>query len=104
MGRKSGFCRRTFFVFSSAGSRVTYQRQFKTSSDEGTRSLIQRHARGNSLFRNEGDGRFRDVTEPSRTWFGRWAWGAQFVDLTGDGRDDLFVPNGFFTNQVTTDL
>jgi hypothetical protein len=35
---------------------------------------------------------------------GRWAWGARFVDLDNDGRQDLFVPNGFITNEDSKDL
>jgi hypothetical protein len=35
---------------------------------------------------------------------GRWAWGAIFVDLNNDGREDILVPNGFITNEDTKDL
>ena len=91
-------------MFSSAGNRIAYQRQFQVDSTEDTRSAFQRHARGNSLFANQGDGSFLDATESSGTWMGRWAWGAQFVDFDNDGREDIFVPNGFMTNERTNDL
>ena len=62
-------------------------------------------AKGNSRFiGTQGDGQFRDVTMASGTWMGRWAWGAQFVDFNNDGLEDLFVPNGFMTNENTKDL
>ncbi len=58
----------------------------------------------NCCYLNLGDGTFLDVTEASDTWMGRWAWGAEFVDFDNDGREDLYVPNGFFTNEDTGDL
>ncbi len=91
-------------MFSSAGQRIAYQRSFKSSTSTETRALFQRHARGNSLFRNRGDGTFEDVAIASGTWMGRWSWGAGFVDLDNDGDRDLFVPNGFITNESTKDL
>lgn len=91
-------------MFSSAGQRIAYQRRFKAGADSDTRQSLQRHARGNSLFKNLGDGTFRDVTVAAGVWMGRWAWGSEFVDLDGDGRQDLFVPNGFVTNEDSQDL
>ncbi|HJP00345.1 MAG TPA: VCBS repeat-containing protein [Planctomycetota bacterium] len=91
-------------MYSSAGRRVTYQRQFRPQADEALLGDFQRHARGNSLFRNRGDGTFEDVTLSVGAEMGRWAWGALFVDLDNDGWQDLFVPNGFVTNRRTDDL
>jgi hypothetical protein len=91
-------------MFSSAGSRVTYQRRFKTGSEAVTRPLYQRHARGNTLFENMGDGSFRDVSEESAVTMGRWAWGSKFFDLNNDGWDDIVVTNGYFTKEDTGDL
>jgi hypothetical protein len=90
-------------MFSSAGRRITYQRQFHTAPGVDV-GAFQRHARGNSLFANQGDGTFRDVTLDAGVWMGRWAWGAEFVDLNDDGLDDIYVPNGFLTNEDTKDL
>jgi hypothetical protein len=80
-------------MFSSAGSRITRQSQFQQSDLAG----FQRHARGNSLFINQGDGTFQDEAESSGTVMARWAWGSQFVDLNNDGWRDLYVTNGFVT-------
>jgi hypothetical protein len=91
-------------MFSSAGQRIAYQRRFKSGADNETRAGFQRHARGNSLFKNQGDGTFADVTVGANVWMGRWSWGAGFTDFDNDGRPDLFVPNGFITNEQENDL
>jgi hypothetical protein len=91
-------------MWSSAGQRVTYQRQFLPSTTEETRSNFRRHARGNSLFMNMGDGTFSDVSDDAGVTMGRWAWGSTFVDLNNDGREDLVVANGFITGEDTKDL
>lgn len=91
-------------MFSSAGNRITYQRQFKSEVNETIRSQFQRHARGNTLFESTGDGRFRDVSEPAGVTMGRWAWGSKFVDLNNDSLEDLMVANGFITTDDPDDL
>lgn len=84
-------------MFSSAGNRIAYQRQFKSTDDQSVRALYQRHARGNSLFENAGDGTFRDVSQQAAVNEGKWAWSSNFVDLNNDGWDDLVVANGMVT-------
>ncbi len=91
-------------MFSSAGNRVAYQRQFHSAADAGTRAEFQRHARGNSLFSNAGDGTFRDISESAAVTMGRWAWGSTLADLNNDGSKDIFVANGFLTQELPDDL
>ena len=91
-------------MFSSAGSRITTQNQFKQGDNNQTRMLMQRHARGNSLFENQGDGTFRDISVDAAVTMGRWAWGSLFTDINNDGWEDLYVANGFFTTPDTGDL
>ena len=91
-------------MWSSAGNRITYQRQFQQASTTTTKKQFQRHARGNSLFLNLGDGTFADTTISSGVSLGRWAWGSQFVDLNNDSREDLVVANGFITQADESDL
>ena len=69
-----------------------------------TRALMQRLARGNSLFQNLGDGTFRDVSHASATTMGRWAWSSNFVDINNDGWQDLVVANGHITGEDAADL
>jgi hypothetical protein len=91
-------------MFSSAGNRITYQRRFKESVNQTTREEFQRHARGNSLFENRGDGTFRDVSVEAAVTMGRWAWSSNFVDLNNDSWLDIVVTNGFITNEDSKDL
>ncbi len=67
-------------------------------------AVYRRMARGNSLFRNRGDGTFEDVSIESGAYFGRWSWSSQFTDFDGDGRQDLYVVNGFVSNSSRDDL
>ncbi|MCB1056768.1 MAG: VCBS repeat-containing protein [Acidobacteria bacterium] len=90
-------------MFSSAGNRIAYQRRFHDEVGEEVRSLYRRHARGNSLFRNVG-GRFEDVSVDAGVTMARWAWSSQFTDFDNDGRKDLFVANGYVTNDDYDDL
>ena len=90
-------------MFSSAGNRIAYQRQFRNGPVEAN-APFQRHARGNTLFENTGDGTFKDVSIEAGVTMGRWAWGSHFADLNNDGWEDLYVANGFFTTEDTGDL
>ena len=92
-------------MWSSAGQRVTDQPEFdSTTTDPQLKRLFQRHARGNSLYRNLGDGRFEDVSESLGVTMGRWAWACDFVDLDNDGRQDIYVQNGYITGAALDDL
>ena len=91
-------------MWSSAGNRVAYQPQFQAGIASGTKGQFQRHARGNSLFMNRGDGTFDDKSMEANVTLGRWAWGSRFLDLNRDGWDDLVVANGFITQSNPKDL
>jgi hypothetical protein len=46
---------------------------------------------GNTLYRNNGDGTFEDVTERAGVRAGGWSTSAGFFDYDNDGKLDLFV-------------
>jgi Tfp pilus assembly protein PilF/peroxiredoxin len=81
----------------SAGQRVTAAAGFNPDASQEIKAIYRRHARGNSLFRNRGDGTFEDVTLATRAEFGRWAWSSDAFDFDNDGWQDLYVANGMFT-------
>ena len=92
-------------MFSAAGNRITFQRQFKPGAPQAMLAQYQRHARGNTLFQaNQEERGFRDVSVEQGVTMGRWAWGSRFVDLNNDGWEDLVVANGFISTEDTGDL
>ncbi|MDE0861254.1 MAG: VCBS repeat-containing protein [Akkermansiaceae bacterium] len=86
-------------MFSSAGGRVAFQRQFG-KSNPGAIADFQRMARGNTLFLGNDNGKFEDASESAGVNVGLWAWSSQFADLNNDGWQDLVVANGYLSNQV----
>jgi Tfp pilus assembly protein PilF/peroxiredoxin len=84
-------------MWSDAGLRVTSAPGFMPDAPADVRALYRRHVRGNSLFRNRGDGRFEDTTLAARAEMGRWAWSSDALDFDNDGWEDLYVVNGMLT-------
>ncbi|MCE9592981.1 MAG: FG-GAP-like repeat-containing protein [Planctomycetes bacterium] len=91
-------------MHSPAGGRLASRLDFRASSPAAIRNAYRHHAEGNSLFLNRGDRGFSDAASTSGTAFGRWGWGAIFVDFDDDGALDLFAPNGFVTGEREPDL
>jgi len=86
-------------MFSSAGGRVAFQRQFG-KGNPGATADFQRMARGNTLFLGGNSGKFDDASVSAGVNVGLWAWSSQFADLNNDGWQDLGVANGYLTNQI----
>ncbi|MDC0934959.1 VCBS repeat-containing protein [Pirellulales bacterium] len=91
-------------MFSSAGRRITVQQRFRQEMGEQIGNILTRFAKGNTLLQNLGDGQFREVGHEARVEHGRWAWASIFGDWNNDGWDDLYVANGYVTNDDTKDL
>jgi Flp pilus assembly protein TadD/peroxiredoxin len=91
-------------MWSSAGQRVSKQKVFHESTSEDIRALYRRHARGNSLYRNQGDGKFKNVSEQAGVEMGRWSWCSDFWDFDHDGYPDLYVANGYISGPERNDL
>ena len=91
-------------MFSAAGNRVTYQRHFRPDTAVTTKTRLQHTARGNTLFENQGDGTFRDVSTNAGVTMGRWGWASLFADINNDSWDDLVLANGYFTGSEPDDL
>lgn len=59
--------------------------------NDGRPDLYVTNWKGGRLYRNEGGGRFRDVTRASGTGTSSWGTSATFFDLDRDGSLDLYV-------------
>ncbi|KAA6464775.1 tetratricopeptide repeat protein [Acidobacteria bacterium AB60] len=91
-------------MWEAAGQRVANQPQFHHDASPGIRELYQRHARGNALYRNRGDGRFENVGQDAGVAMGRWSWSSDFWDMDHDGHADLYVANGYLSEPDQDDL
>ena len=90
-------------MWTAAGERVSTQPNFKKDSPPSVRALYQKHAMGNSLFRNQ-NGEFQDTTVGSGTGMGRWAWSSDAFDFGHDGFLDLYVANGMVSGPSPREL
>lgn len=91
-------------MWSDAGQRVVRNPQFRPAQAATNKEAYGRHTRGNSLYRNNGDGKFADTTFAQHAEFGRWAWSACGVDLDNDGSPEIFSTSGMLTNESSVDL
>jgi Tfp pilus assembly protein PilF/peroxiredoxin len=91
-------------MWSAAGLRVTSASSFMPDAPAEVRALYRRHARGNSLFRNRGDGRFEERTLEAGVEMGRWAWASDALDFDNDGWEDLYVVNGMLTRKADSGI
>src|SRR3984957_1288810 len=53
-------------MWSPAGMRVSEQKSFHDQEPETIRGSYRQHARGNSLYRNQGNGKFQNVSHAAR--------------------------------------
>jgi Flp pilus assembly protein TadD/peroxiredoxin len=91
-------------MWEAAGQRVSQQEQFHEKAPQNIRELYQRHARGNALYRNQGDGTFQNAGHSAAVEMGRWSWSSDFWDFDHDGYSDLYVANGYLSGPQANDL
>ncbi len=91
-------------MWSAAGQRVAQQKSFHDKAPEEILALYRQHARGNSLYRNQGDGKFQNIGQQAGVAMGRWSWCSDFWDFDHDGYPDLYVANGYISGPDRGDL
>ncbi len=89
-------------MWTAAGERVSMQEIFQKDAPEQMRARYRKHARGNSLFRNRGDG-FQDTSAFAGVEMGRWAWSSDAWDFDHDGFPDLYMANGMVSGPSRPD-
>lgn len=91
-------------IWSAAGQRIMRSAEFQATAPAEARDWMRRFARGNSLFRNRGDGTFEEPAAQKDAANGGWAWGSDFLDADNDGWEDILILNGHITNDRADDL
>ena len=91
-------------MWTAAGERISTQDNFQRNAPPETRALYRKHAMGNSLLRNRGDGTLEDATAPSGAGMGRWSWSSDAWDFDHDGFPDLYIANGMISGPMREDL
>jgi tetratricopeptide (TPR) repeat protein/peroxiredoxin len=84
-------------MWSPAGMRVSEQEKFHQGEPENIRGLYRQHAGGNSLYRNQGSGKFENVSQKTGVDMGRWSWSSDSWDFDHDGYPDLYIANGYIS-------
>src|SRR6266550_3070409 len=85
-------------MWSGAGIRVSEQARFHENDPENIRALYRQHAHGNSLYRNQGNGKFKNIGNEAGVDMGRWAWCSDAWDFDHDGYSDLYIANGYISS------
>ena len=85
---------------STAGNRIL---KLLYPENHEIRQSLTKQAAGNSLYRNNGDGTFEEVTAEAGGLSGGWAFGGGFVDFNNDGWEDVYTPNGFISGKSMKD-
>ena len=89
-------------MWTAAGQRLTSQEPFTPA--EKNKGAYHRHTKGSSLYRNQGDGTFKETGATEGVEMGRWSWSADAFDFDNDGAPEIYVTAGMLTNSSHTDL
>jgi tetratricopeptide (TPR) repeat protein len=85
-------------MWTAAGQRVTADAHFGPVAKDGLADVYRRHTKGNSLYRNRGDGTFEETEWQEGVAMGRWAWSAGGFDFDNDGAPEIYIACGMLTN------
>ncbi|HET6178539.1 MAG TPA: tetratricopeptide repeat protein [Candidatus Sulfotelmatobacter sp.] len=88
----------------AAGMRVFGEDHFHAGEPENIRALYRRHMTGNSLYRNQGTGKFQNLAMNAGVEMGRWSWSTDSWDFDHDGYPDVYVANGYISGADERDV
>lgn len=91
-------------MWTAAGQRITQSQNFMSAADPPVREAYQRYAKGNSLYRNLGNGKFDEIAGAEGAEMGRWAWSSNGMDFDNDGTPEIVIATGMFTGSKMPDL
>ena len=92
-------------MWSAPGQRIVNDPAFgPVKQDPSLRDAYRRHVKGNSLYRNNGDGTFTYTADSQAIEMGHWSWGCDGCDFDNDGTPEIYIACGMVTNNSRTDL
>ena len=91
-------------MWTDSGQRVVRSSAFHPAQGPAMAEAYRRHTKGNSLYRNQGDGSFTETGAAQGVEVGRWAWSSGAHDFDCDGSPEIFVTCGMMTNSIQPDL
>jgi Flp pilus assembly protein TadD len=91
-------------MWSPAGQRVIESEGFPPVARDGLKEAYRRHTKGNTLYRNRGDGTFDETSAAEHVEMGRWSWTGDAFDFDCDGTPEIYVTAGMITNDSESDL
>jgi tetratricopeptide (TPR) repeat protein len=90
-------------MWTAPGQRLVADKNFSPVAKDGLGEAYRRHTKGNSLYRNRGDGTFEETESQEHVEMGRWAWSADGFDFDNDGTPEIYVTCGMVTNASEQD-
>jgi tetratricopeptide (TPR) repeat protein len=90
-------------MWTAPGQRLVGDGNFSPVARDGLAEAYRRHTKGNSLYRNRGDGTFEATESQEHVEMGRWAWSADGFDFDNDGTPEIYVTCGMVTNASEQD-
>ncbi len=87
-------------MWTAAGQQVVKSPAFSHPYNEAWRG----HTRGNSFYRNLGNGKFSDESATLGVEMGRWGWSADAADFDNDGHPEFLLTCGMLTGSKQPDL
>lgn len=87
-------------MWTAVGQSVVKSPKFPYKYDGSWRG----HTKGNSFFRNLGNGTFQSDAARLGIEMGRWGWAADAADFDNDGQPELFLTCGMLTGPKRPDL
>lgn len=92
-------------MWSSCGQRVINDPAFgPVAQDPSLLASYRHHVKGNSLYRNNGDGTFSYTGDNQGIEIVPWSWACDGYDFDNDGTPELYVACGMLSNNSPTDL
>jgi Flp pilus assembly protein TadD/peroxiredoxin len=91
-------------MWSAAGQRIAEQPPFHPNDPANIKTLYRQHARGNSFYKNLGNGHFENSATSAGLEMGRWAWSSDSWDFDHDGFADIYVTNGYISGSAPQEL